>query len=67
MSEYVIVYRNEFSTLVEAKNPEEAINKVSKNPWDYEWQCIGDLHVGFLEHDSEWDDDYVGDGETEDE
>ena len=45
---YIIKYRDEFSTLVEAENPDEAMRKAQNE--ECEWECIGELHTCFFEH-----------------
>lgn len=49
MKRYIISYRNEFSTVIEAKSAKAALTKVEKNPWNYEWECIDDLHPEYFE------------------
>ena len=48
MSNYIIEYRGEFSTVVEAESTQEAIAKVAEKPYGYQWECVGNLHVSFF-------------------
>ena len=46
---YIIEYRKEFSTVVEAETLNEAIVKVVEKPYGYQWECVGGLHLAFLQ------------------
>ena len=48
MKRYLITYRGEFSTLVEAENADAAMKKAQNE--ECEWECIGELHPCFFEH-----------------
>lgn len=50
---YIIKYRGEFSTVVEAKSFNDAMKKVQKTPYAYQWECIGELHNDFFEHQTD--------------
>lgn len=53
MKKYIISYRDEFSTIVEAKSARAALIKVEKKPYAYQWECIGDLHSEYLEDNTD--------------
>jgi len=50
MKKYIVSYRDEFSTVVEANNPDEALNKAIKNCAHIEWDCVGDLWPEYFSH-----------------
>lgn len=56
MTRFIVSYRSEFSTVVEANNKKDALAKVAEKPYGYQWEPIGDLHSDFLEIDD--DDNY---------
>lgn len=51
MKRYIIKYRDEFCTAIEAKNPDEAMKKVQNE--NCKWECIGELHPEFFEHQTD--------------
>jgi len=62
MRHFIVVYRDEFSTVVEAKNQEEALKKVREKPYGYQWEIIGDTYDDFFKiDDSGFIDDNEGD------
>ena len=48
---FIIEYRGEFSTVVEAKNVNAAMKKAQTQ--ECEWECIGELHPCFFEHQTD--------------
>ncbi len=49
MKRYIITYRGEWSTVIEANSPEEAIQEACNHPNAHQWECISLLHPSFFE------------------
>ncbi len=45
---YIVEYRGEFSTVIEADSEADAVDRVIENS-DRQWECVGELHSEFLE------------------
>lgn len=49
MKRYIIEYRGEFSTVIEAESSEDAIAKAEKLSGVIEWEPVGELHSDYFE------------------